>query len=176
MHKKAFTIMELLIVVLIIGIVYTVAITNFQKINDTSVNVNLENLKSFLNSIEHKNEAKLLCLENCQECFVLVDGEYEEKYNEAVENIVDESVEVYRYELLGGVFEKPSEVYINSEDVEEDVCFSYSVDYRGAGDQVLVKFKEKVYDYSYYLNGVKAYDSLQEAQDAKEELFERVMR
>lgn len=168
--------MELLIVVLIIGVVYTLAVSNFQNINGTSSHVSLENLKSYLNSIKHKKSVKLLCLENCESCSVLIDGKESEKYDETFKNFLDDSVEVYRYELLGGVFEKPHEVYLNSEDIEESVCFSYSVDDRGIGDQVFVKYKEKVYDYSSYLDGVKVYDSLQEAQDAKEELVEKVVR
>ena len=39
------------------------------------------------------------------------------------------------------------EIYFNTHDIEEDVCFSYEVDKRGVGDQMLVEFKTKVYDY-----------------------------
>ena len=168
--------MELLIVVLIIGVVYTVAVTNFQKVGDASKNIDLQNLKAYLQSIPHENDVKLLCLENCESCSVFADGEHLKELDEAFDGFLDESVELYRYEMITGMQEKQKEVYFNSENVEKEVCFSYRVDYRGVGEQVFVKFKERVYDYSTYLSPPLVYSSLADVVEAKEKLFDEVLR
>ena len=51
--KKAFSLIELLIVILIIGIIYTLSIGNFKKIKDSSEKkLTLKTLKEYLQSIE----------------------------------------------------------------------------------------------------------------------------
>ncbi len=52
--KKAFSLIELLIVIVIIGVVYTLAIGQFQKIGEESSNITLENLKEKLQSFKQK--------------------------------------------------------------------------------------------------------------------------
>jgi len=68
------------------------------------------------------------------------------------------------------------EIYFNEDDVQEDVCFSYSVDSKGVGDQVLVEFREKVYDFTNYFEGTQTYENMQEAIQSKEKLIEEVRR
>ena len=62
----------------------------------------------------------------------------------------------------------------SEEGVEEDVCFSYEIEKNGVGDQVLVEFKEKYYDLSTYFENTVVYDSLEEAQEIKEDLQSEV--
>ncbi len=170
--RQAFTLIELLIVIMIIGVVYTLAIGNFQRIGDETQKVTLESLKKYLQQFPHAKNAKLLCLDDCSKCQVLLDDEVEA----TLEDFLDESVKVYRYDFLQGVFEVQKEVYFNQEGVEEDVCFSYAVDKNGVGEQVFIEFQEKVYDFSPYLEAVKVYPSLEEAIDAKEKLIQEVMK
>jgi len=62
------------------------------------------------------------------------------------------------------------------EEKQDDICFSYSIDKKGVGEQVFVEFKTKVYDFSTYLQSVGIYDSMQEAVEAKELLNQEVLR
>lgn len=149
---------------MIIGIVYTLSIANFNKLVEKKLSLRLENLKEYLYAVKHEKSVKLLCLDDCSSCDILVDGEK----TRSIESFLDENVKMYRYDTLYGYMQKEQEVYFNSQDVEEEVCFSYEIDRAGVGSQVLVEFKEKFYDYTPYFSKTKVYDSLGEAQEARQ--------
>ena len=155
---------------MIIGIVYTLVIANFNKIADKENKLTLETLKEYLTSQSFESNAKILCLDDCSQCDILTDG----KKITSLKNFLDESVKIYRYDFLYGYTEVEQEVYFNTEDVEEDVCFSYKVDRLGAGEQVLVEFKDKYYDYTTYFTPVKVYNSMADAREAREDLMQEV--
>ena len=172
MKKRAFSLIELLIVILIIGVVYTLAIGNFKRLGNESSKLTLSSLKEYLHSIPHTKSVKLLCLDDCSECNILVD----DVKSRTIEDFLDESVKVYRYEFSYGAVEIEKEVFFNIDDVEEDVCFSYEVDKSGVGNQVLVEFKEKVYDFSPYFSETAIYSSIEDAVEAREDMTREVMQ
>ncbi len=161
--KKAFSLIELLIVIVIIGVVYTLSVGSFKKVKDESKKLSLQNLKIYLQNIPHDRSVELLCLDDCFSCDVLVDGK---KLNE-IDDFLDKSVRVYRYDFSYGIVELEK---------DNDICFSFSVDKKGIGEQVFVEFKEKVYDFSTYLSPTPVYDSISDAIDAKESLVREVLR
>ena len=174
--KRAFSLIELLIVILIIGVVYTLAISNFQKLEEGTTNINLQTLKKFLQKIQYEKNVKLLCIDECSSCELFIDGEKSNKYKGLFDDFLDKDVKVYKYDFSLGYIEYQNEIYFNSEDVEEEVCFSYSIDKKGIGEQVLVEHDEYVYDFSSYLGGVKRYDSLQDATEYRQNLQEEILR
>ena len=164
--------MELLIVIMIIGIVYTLAVNSFTKLSDKKSRVTLLNLKEYLHSFPHLKSVELLCLDDCSSCDVFVD----DNKSATIDNFLNEKVTTYRYEFLYGYTEAQKEVYFNVDDVEEDVCFSYAIKKNGVGDQVLVEFEKKFYDMSTYFSTALVYNSLKDAQEAKENLIQKVTR
>lgn len=176
LSRYAFSLIELLIVILIIGVVYTMAITSFAKAGEQSLHISLVNLREYLQSLQHEKSVKFLCLDDCSSCDIIVDGEIDETLKGSFDKFIDSSIKVYRYDSYQGVAEITNEVYFNSEDVEEDVCFSYTVDVRGIGEQVFVEFNKKVYDYSSYFGETPIFDSVEELVDAKETLMTEVIR
>ncbi|MCD6432796.1 MAG: hypothetical protein J7L21_02035 [Sulfurimonas sp.] len=154
------------------GVVYSLAVTNFTKLSDDSSNLTLLTLKEYLQDIPHFKSVKILCLNDCSECSFYVDG----LKSRSVEGFLDRSVKVYSYESSYGFTEVEKEIFFNVDDVEEDLCFSYSVDVNGVGDQVLVEFKDKYYDFSTYFSSTLLYNSMQEVIKDKETLFQEVMR
>lgn len=172
MIKRAFSLIELLIVIMIVGVVYTLSVSNFSKLSEENFNLTLLNLKEYLLSIEHEKSVKLLCLDSCLSCDVLVDG----VKHDTIDEFLDSSVNVYRYEFSYGFIELEENVVFNIDGVEEAVCFSYEVDNNGVGDQVLVEFKNKFYDFSTYLSKTVEYSSMNDAVEAREELVSRVMK
>ena len=172
--RRAFSLIELLIVVVIIGVVYSLSVSSFSKVNDAVFKLNLGNLKEYLQSIEHQKSVKILCLDECSSCEIYVDGTKYEEASGKLDNFLDESVRVYTYDFSYGTQLKQKDIYFNEEDVEEEVCFSYEVDAKGVGEQVYVKFQESVYDFSTYFTPTPKYTSLDEALDAKEELVSQV--
>jgi len=174
--RKAFSLVELLIVVVIIGVVYSLAIGSFQKIGEVKKPLGLETLKAYLKTFTYEKNVEFLCLDRCSGCDVYVDGKRVEELHGQFDNFLDDSVKVYRYEYGLGAIRVEPKVYFNTEDVEEDVCFSYEINKQGIGAQVLVEFKGKVYDFAPYFGEKIKYNSLDDAVDAKEVLVQKVFR
>ncbi|MBU0631592.1 type II secretion system GspH family protein [bacterium] len=170
--RKAFSLIELLIVVFIIGVVYTLVITNFHKKKSDEKSLNLSNLQEQMRSLKYEKSARFLCLDDCSECEMIADGKKVATY----ENFLDKSVKIYRFDEARGMQEIENDVFFNENGIQERVCFSYTMDKSGVGDQVLVAFRNRVYDFSDYLNGTKTYISLEDAAYVKNNLIQEVKR
>ena len=169
MQKNAFTLIELLIVVVIMGLVYTLGINKIQTMTDVKEHLSLSKLKKYLQSIPHKKEVLFLCGDDCHSCKIIVDDANVTR----VESFLDDSVRVYQYDSLNGMQEREKRVFFNTEDVEEDVCFSYRLDSEGIGDQIYVEYKNAVYDFTPY-NDVVKYNSLEDVQEKIEQIKQKV--
>lgn len=64
------TLFELLIVMMIVGIVYSISIITLNKEKISASTLDLSNLKSTLLALEHTGEIRLICDPSCQECRV----------------------------------------------------------------------------------------------------------
>ncbi|MDF1883062.1 type II secretion system protein [Sulfurimonas sp. SAG-AH-194-C21] len=171
--KKAFSLIELMIVIMIIGVVYTLVISKLQNVGEAKMTPSLSNLKEYLISLnEDKESVRFLCLNDCSSCSVYKDGV---KFQE-IENFFDENIQTYRYDFLLGAIRVKDSVYFNEEDIQESVCFSFGIDENLVGDQVIVVYKEKAYDYSAYFTKTQVYDYLEEAIDARQKIIQEVMQ
>jgi len=157
------------------------AIGKFQKMGKGDVKVTLKNLKEYLRIIPAKYKideyetVRFLCLDNCSSCDVLVDNKKVTDDN-LFDGFLDSTLKIYRYDYASGLIEVNQKVYFNTEDVEEDVCFSYEINKNGVGDQVILEYKNKIYDYSTYLKNTQTYSSTQDFIDFKENLIEEVVK
>jgi len=165
-----------MIVIVIIGVVYTLAINNFQKIEEEATKVNLHTLKEYLQKFPHAENVKFLCLNQCTSCNIFVDGEKQKDLEGVFDGMLDEDIKVYRFDFNLGVVQQTPEIYFNQEDVEEDVCFSYTIDEQGIGEQVLIEYKKEVYDYSSFFGSIPIYETLQDAIDAKNKLAQEILK
>ena len=155
------------------GVVYNLASSNFARLSKDNEKITLYNLKTYLKGLKHEKSVQLLCLDDCSECDVYVDGAKTKTLDELFK---DSDVKVYRYEFAYGYTPKEQDVYFNEEGVEETVCFSYAIDKEGVGDQVLVESQNKFYDYTSFVEPTKVYSSLSDASSARDELIQKVMR
>lgn len=172
MKRKAFSLIELLIVVMIIGVIYTLSVGSLNKMAQEKEKLTLENLKTYLFNIPHKKYVQLLCLDDCSSCDIYADN----SKIQTVDNFLDKSVRAYRYDYFYGYTEIEKEVYLNTDNVEKDICFSYVIDKSGVGSQVLVEFQEKFYEYTSYFDMVHVYNSIEDAREAKESLIQEVKK
>ena len=169
-----------MIVIMIIGVIYTMSIGKIHSSTITTDDLNLKNLKNYLLSlkkdlkIDNFSKIKLLCLDNCSECNIYIDGK--KVTAKTIDNLVDADVKTYRYDLMNGLNEIQKDVYFNKENVQEDVCFSYTINSHGIGDQVIVESNGMFYDYTDYFQGTKIYSSQSELVDAKENMAQEVLR
>ncbi|WP_207561977.1 prepilin-type N-terminal cleavage/methylation domain-containing protein [Sulfurimonas aquatica] len=172
--KKAFSLIELMIVIVIIGVVYTLAITKLKSVSEQKMSPSLSNLKEYLLSYvkDDVSKVRLLCLDDCSECRVYVD----DKKVESLKSFFDESIEVYYYDALQGATEVKPRVFFNEEDVQESVCFSFDVGKNLVADQLIVVYEEKAYDYSSYFQKTIVYDSIEELVSAKREFTSEIMQ
>ncbi|MDF1877757.1 prepilin-type N-terminal cleavage/methylation domain-containing protein [Sulfurimonas sp. SAG-AH-194-L11] len=173
--KRAFSLIELMIVIVIIGVIYTLAVSKLQNVGTQKLTPSLKNLKEYLFTYiqEDTKEVKLLCLDACESCSVYVDGVKQAK---EIDSFFDESIEVYRYDFLQGAVRKEDAIIFNEEGRQEDVCFSLSVSKDLVSDPLIVVFKEKAYDYTTYFTPTKVYSHLEELLEAKEILVQEVAR
>jgi len=176
LNKKAFSLIELLIVIVIIGVVYTLAIKGFAQVADNTKQVSIGSLKEYLQSIPHENRVEFLCLDDCSSCDVFVDGEIAKSLKGKFDNFLDSSVKVYRYDFYQGLLPITEKTYFNDEGVEENICFSYSVDKGGVGDQVFVEYNKKVYDFTAYFEKIAVYNTTSELINMKEKIVGEVLK
>ena len=162
-----------MIVIVIIGVVYTLAITQLKSVDEKSFSPNFLNLKEYLLGFlaENGKSARLLCLDECQKCGVYVDGEKVQ----TIESFFNEDVALYRYDFLEGMRRVDKGIYFDEEGAQQDVCFSLSVRKNGVAQQLFVLYEEKVYDYTSYFTKTQRYDSLEAAAQAQERLVQKVM-
>lgn len=170
--KRAFTLLELIIVVLIIGVVYTLAIVNFSDKKTAVDSLSLSNLQAYMKSLGYEKSARFICLDDCSRCDMIVDGKNTEHYD----NFLDKSLKTYRFDPRGDLVTAQNDPYFNSNGVSENVCFSFTVDKDKTGDQILILFKNRVYDFSDSINGTKIYNSLAEAKQIKDQLMQEVKK
>lgn len=161
-----------MIVIVIIGVVYTLAVTKLKTVGEQKITPSFSNLKEYLGTFikDEAASARLLCLDDCSECGIYVDGEKVK----TIESFFDENVELYRYDVLQGVINKKEAVFFNEEDVQESVCFSFEVYKNSVSEQVIVSYKDKAYDYSSYFETTPVYDSLEELVEHKQILAQEV--
>ena len=171
--KKGFSLVELMIVIVIIGVVYSLAVSKLKSVDEEKLAPTLANLKEYLLSYLEADakRAQLLCLDGCESCSIYVDGV---KQEEDIEAFFDASIEVYRYDFVQGAVQKKDAVFFNKEGREEDVCFSFSMDKNRVSDQVIVVYKEKAYDYTSYFTPTKVYAHLEELLQEKEKIQQEV--
>ncbi len=171
--KKGFSLIELMIVIVIIGVVYTLAITKLKTVGEEKVKPSLANLKEYLLSVDKEaEETRFLCLDDCSECSVYTDG----KKVQSMKSFFDSSIETYTYNFLQGTNEVKDALFFNKEGNEENVCFSLNVTKDGIADQYLVVYKDKTYDYTLAFEKTKVYDFLEEAVEAKQKMAQEVMQ
>lgn len=176
MKRSAFSLIELLIVVLIVGVVYTLAISNFDNVKENKIKPTLLTLKSSLNELEKKKKAELICLDECKSCNVYIDGEVDGNLSEVYEDFLDEEPKMYRYDQSFGLVRLKNRVVFNQEGIDEEVCFSLSVDRNGVSDQVIVEYKDRFYDFTPYFENTQVYRSGSELTQIKEDTYQEVLR
>jgi Tfp pilus assembly protein FimT len=153
--------MELLIVVVVIGVVYSIAISKIKAPAYEKITPSFKNLKTYLRAFSKTSKVSFVCPDSYEKCFI----EVNDKKVKEEKAFFDDSVEIYRYDYYNGVSKKDNNNF-----------FSFSVDKNGVTDQVIIAYKNKVYDYTEYFDFPKIYNSLSEVVEAKSKLIEEITR
>lgn len=168
-----FSLIELMIVIVIIGIVYTLAFIQYQGSKENSIKPDIGNLKEYLVSYlkEDGNSSKLLCLDNCEICSIYVD----DKKVSDIDVFFKDKIEIYSYNSINEIEIEELGNFFSEDGIEKDICFSFEVDKNMVSDQVFIINGGKVYDYTNYFEKVKIFNSIDELKEEKENIVKEVL-
>lgn len=168
--KKGFTLLELMLVVLLMGIVYGLVINVFDRYKEKAIDVTLMSLENYMQSFYHNNHVSLVCIKQCNECLLFIN----EKFKQNITPFVTKDTEVYRYDKDSGVRELNFLPYFHSEGQEEKTCFKYDIHPDGSRTEMIVQEGKEVYDFPSYFGSVRKYASLNEAIEQHNEAAQKV--
>jgi len=165
-YKKAFTLVEIIIVVIIVGIVYSLVLVNMNKtpINNTHQD-KIINLKQILMRYKFNDNITLKCINEGKLCYILIDDIINK--NNKIENLFLTKPTVYTYNKNLEVIEFKDLEFENMESYE--VCFKYTIDKFGKTKDMIVEVENKIYLFNSIHNKPKIFEYLSDATNFLEE-------
>jgi len=171
MQKKAFTLLELLLVVLIMGIVYGLVINSIKQYGDRSFALTLETLPEYLMGFHRQNHVTLLCTDACRDCRVMVEGTEVKR----VEPFIDGPIRAYRFDAALGTRDISFTPYYDEEERESEVCLRFEIFPNGSSSEMIVEEEEYVVDFPGYFGTPTRFASLEEAIEQKRSAIEKAI-
>jgi len=154
--QKGFTLFELLIVILIIGLIYGVFVHKLQsrqKKTQTDT-ITLTNLDTALDRFNAQRYAEVICLEPCKECYIQKDGS---KAKLATLALFKTEPTVYERDRYGEMKSKRFLPELNEKDELKDVCFRFKRYNNKSNSYFLVNSENKFYLYRAFLHPVEVF-------------------
>ena len=153
--KKAFSLFELLLVVILISLVYSLVLN---KINNKKVNLtSITDIKSI---ILNTNCRTLVVYDKCSKILL-----YNNSLNEKCKNDIDMNLfkDIKVYSLKGEVLEKKEFAPIKIKDKIYDVCFKYEIFPNKSSSSFIAKKDEKYFVFHPYFQKIKKFDNEDDA-------------
>ncbi len=153
---KAFTLVELIIVIFLISLIYFLGFSNLNKNINTEEELNLKNLKSYLvDNFPYENSLKFICLDyDKYPCFVFVDGNIIKDIK--IENFFKIEPRVYKYNKN---FDEYSYGEIKIDNITYKKVFELEFDNDFKHKDILVEYDNKIYFFNSVLSDIKIYDT-----------------
>jgi len=138
-NKKAFTLVEIILVVFIISLVYYFTISSFKFSSSTkSSTVDLVNIKTYLSKFG--NDVTLVCINNGKKCLVMDNNN---NILEEVSNLFKTKPTVYEYNKdLNIIYYKDMELKHLD---RYEVCFKYNINKYNKSKDMIVEVDNKFY-------------------------------
>ena len=161
MLRRAFSLMELMLVVVIIGIVYAFALSSFKPPDPKDLEAfSLMTLPKYLRENFALQDVKLVCFEPCGKCDVLVDGQWQ---GEPVELFTSSDVRSYSLDTEG--FAKQSEFAPHDiQDAYKQACFILHKRSNGSIDPIVLESEGKFIYYKAGYEDVESFKTLSSIQ------------
>ena len=169
--EKGFTLLELLLSVMLMGVVYGSVTHVFERYKNKEIDVTLSSLRVFMQEFAPLSHVSLVCIKECRECLLFVD----EKFRQNVTPFVTKEVRSTRYDSRLGAQELQLLPYF-SEEGEEEVCFRYEVFSDATASEMMVEDADKVYVFPSYFGRVQKYESLDEAVKTQNGIIQKVVK
>lgn len=153
-----------MIVIVIIGMVYALALTSMKSYSKKESSLSLKTLPQFMDSIHSHDELLLTCIDNCKACYLFRDGEFEDE----IDPFMEEDIRVYEFDVNLGANEIQYTPFFDEEGREFDVCFKYELSSEGVHSEVAVESESGVIAYPSYFGEVQEYKKIEDYIEAEE--------
>ncbi len=149
MNKKAFTLFELMIVVIIIGVVYSLVLGTFDP--KKSVNITkFEDLKSALVPQWTKGaKVDLYLYDRCRKSAIFINDEIKEDIKFELDIKIFKDIKVYKSDRLGDKRKIQFAPALINDKVHK-VCFKYTIFPNGSSSSFIAKSGKKYYTFFPY--------------------------
>ncbi len=174
MRRKAFTLIELLLVVVIVGVIYGLVINSMQKINDKEASLSFETLPAFLEMLYQQNSVAFVCIDNCKSCAVYVDGVKVKEVDSFMKE--ERTLNFWYFDANLGMQELRFTPIFDEDDKEFDVCFRYEIFKDGSSSEMMVETQTESYDFRGLSHDVARFPSLQAAQESRLDELQKVLK
>jgi len=155
--KKAFTLFELLLVVILIGLVYSLVLGKMN--NKKNLNINkLENLKSILLKY-NQSKINLIVFDKCKRVLI----NHEEK---DFDSDLFKDIEVFK--VIDGTMQKISFDPLYIKDKVYEVCFRFDIYTNGSSSSYIIKKDDQYIVFYPYFKDYEIFKTQDEAIDALE--------
>lgn len=161
-NKKAFTLFELMIVVMIIGIVYALVLGRMDPKQHMKI-LKLDSLRETLTQ-KHKEGQKfeLVLYDNCKKSALFINEELQEELKIEIKPEMFENLTVYKSDPFGHERKIDFQPVIIEEKLHP-VCFRYTVFPNGSSSNYIVMQKNKYYIFPPYFEDINVTETLEEA-------------
>jgi len=164
LKRKAFTLFELMIVVVLIGVIYALVLSNFNTKKKVRI-LKVANIKEALLPFWSKGKRLDFYLyDRCQKSALFINETYQEEIEPDISNAEFDKIEVYKLDYRGES-QKQEFIPIMIEKKLHKVCFQYTLFPNGSSSSFILK-KDKLYYIFYpYFQDVNTSEDLGEAVD-----------
>lgn len=165
-NRDAFTLLELLIVVLLIAVLYGVFIDKLQQ-NSTDRHkdaVTLKTLKSLLGTLPSERRREVICLKPCTECAIFLDGK---PLEESKLKLFRSEPTVWHPDRYGQYQAVEFTPLIDPEHGVKRVCFRFSLFRNGSSSSYIVQTDpDHFLVFRAFAQSVTSFESMDDAQSA----------
>jgi len=153
--KKAFSLIELLIVLLIISIVYYLNINKLTEIKEKDIN--FLNLREDLNKIDFDNNIEILCINKINNCKLYIDGF--ENNNTIINKYFNKKIEIKSYKIKNNEIIEIFNEYKYINNIKENILLSIIFNKKKVFSQKIIKYNNFYYDLTEPIY-IKKYENL----------------
>ncbi|CAA6812033.1 MAG: Unknown protein [uncultured Campylobacterales bacterium] len=155
---RAFSILELLIVVSIISIVFFLVDVNFNKVKTETKSI------TKIKTLADERDQKLICYDECSKCGIFELNE-SIMLNEVKFSDFDENLTSYYIDYEGDIleYEYPS---IEIEEQDFDVCFNFRYFKNNSSQKIIVKYFNNYYLFHSFFKDYEIFNTLEDAKNA----------
>jgi prepilin-type N-terminal cleavage/methylation domain-containing protein len=164
LNRKAFTLFELMVVVMIIGIVYGLVLGSFDPKKSVKITT-LKDIKSALSTHWIKGKkVDLYVYEKCKKIALFVNDEIQDDLKLNIDSNIFKDIKVYKNALTGDQREIKFRSVLIDERVKK-VCFHYTIFPNGSSSSYIAKSGKNYYVYFPYFEDTFVTTEYDEAKE-----------